>query len=230
MKALFLGTLALGVALPVHAQQIAPVAAAPVVGAMPMVVAPPQVQQDTISTKGKRWTEGDNFDLTVTHNVMLGNYVIIPKGSRGVGRISWLTNKGAFGKSGKMEIDLEYVEVGGRRIPLSGHYRQEGEGNTVATVGTVIAVGVFAGFVTGKSGTIPAGRELVAHTKEDLPVAFAGPMPVQAAPVMVQQVTTQPALMTVAAPPAPAPSGATSPSSSTFHPPASGRISCQTCQ
>jgi hypothetical protein len=246
MKALFLGTLALGVALPVHAQQIAPVAAAPVVGAMPMVVAPPQVQQatavlpanteitlalnDTISTKGKRWTEGDNFDLTVTHNVMLGNYVIIPKGSRGVGRISWLTNKGAFGKSGKMEIDLEYVEVGGRRIPLSGHYRQEGEGNTVATVGTVIAVGVFAGFVTGKSGTIPAGRELVAHTKEDLPVAFAGQMQVQAAPVMVQQVTTQPALMTVAAPPAPAPSGATSPSSSTFHPPASGRISCQTCQ
>lgn len=58
-----------------------------------------------------------------------------------------------------------------RRIRLTGHYRREGEGNTIATV---IAVGVFAGFVTGKSGSNPAGRELVAHTKEDLPVAFAG--------------------------------------------------------
>ena len=141
---------------------------------------------DTITTKGKRWSEGDTFDMTVTHNVMLGDYVVIPKGSRGVGRITWLTNKGAFGKSGKMEIDIEYVDVGGRRIPLSGHYRQEGEGNTVATVGTVIAVGVFAGFVTGKSGAIPAGRELIARTKEDLPVAFAGPAPAQvAAPLLV---------------------------------------------
>ncbi|KYC30928.1 MULTISPECIES: hypothetical protein [Sphingobium] len=245
MKSLFVSALALSAAVPALAQQ--PVAAPVAATAAPMLIAPPQVQQatavlpanteitlalnDTISTKGKRWTEGDNFDLTVTHNVMLGNYVIIPKGSRGVGRISWLTNKGAFGKSGKMEIDLEYVEVGGRRIPLSGHYRQEGEGNTVATVGTVIAAGVFAGFVTGKSGTIPAGRELTAHTKEDLPVAFAGPMTTQTAPVMVQPMAVQPAVMTVASPPpVAAPAGVTSPSSSTFHPPASGRISCQTCQ
>lgn len=129
----------------------------------------------TITTKGRRWTEGDTFDMTVTHDVLLGRYVVIPRGSRGVGRITWLTNKGAFGKSGKMEIDIEYVDVGGRRIPLSGHYRQEGEGNTVATVGTVIAAGVFAGFVTGKSGDIPQGRELMAHARDDLPVSFAQP-------------------------------------------------------
>lgn len=132
---------------------------------------------DTISTKGKRWNDGDNFDMTVTHDVRFGQYVVIPRGSRGVGHVSWMTNKGAFGKSGKLEIDIDYVEVGGRRIPLSGHYRQEGEGNTVATVGTVLAAGVFAGFVTGKSGVIPQGRELIARTKEDLPLAIEGPMP-----------------------------------------------------
>ena len=254
MKAALLATIALGLTMPAQAQQAAvvPVSAQPA-----MLVAQPQVQQataflpantqvmlamnDTITTKGNRYSEGDTFGLSVTHDVMLGNYVIIPKGSRGVGRITWLTNKGAFGKSGKMEIALEYVEVGGRQIPLTGTYRQEGEGNTVATVGTVIAVGVFAGFVTGKSGTIPQGRELVARTKEDLPVAFAGPAPVMSAPVvvqavaarpaplMVQPVAAQPTVMTVAGPqPGVA---APAPSSSTFQAPSGrARIRCDTCQ
>lgn len=196
MNRLFLHGLAAALAVPAAAQQ--PTAAISVgqQAAAPMVVQPVTLQatavlpantevtlamNDLITTKGKRWNEGDNFNLTVTHNVMMGEYVVIPKGSRGVGRITWLTNKGVFGKSGKMEIDLEYVEVGGRRIPITGHYRQEGEGNTVATVGTIVAVGIFAGFVTGKSGVIPAGRELLAHTREDLPLAFSGPPPSQAA-------------------------------------------------
>jgi|GEM_PF-387935 len=146
------------------------------------------VMNDTLTTKGNRWKEGDTFGLSVAQDVRLGGYVVIPRGSRAVGRITWLTSKGAFGKSGKMEIDLEYVEVSGRRIPIEGHFRQEGEGNTVATVGGVIVAGVFAGFITGKSGTIPQGRELAARTKEDLPVAFAGPPPTTTyTPMLVSQ-------------------------------------------
>lgn len=143
----------------------------------------------TVTTKGRTWSEGDTFSLTVTHNVFHDGYVIIPEGSRAIGRITWLTNKGAFGKSGKMDIDLEYVEVNGRRIDLEGTYRQEGEGNTVATVGGVIVAGVFAGFITGRSGTIPQGRELTAFTERAMPLALpepganAAPRGTQALPV-----------------------------------------------
>lgn len=134
-----------------------------------------------VTTKGRTWSEGDTFNLSVVHDVMLGDYVVIPKGSRGVGRITWLTSKGAFGKSGKMDIELEYIEVNGRRIDISGTYRQEGEGNTVATVGGVIAAGIFAGFITGKSGRIPAGRELIAHTDQAIPVSLPeGATPIRA--------------------------------------------------
>jgi hypothetical protein len=125
-----------------------------------------------VTTKGDRWSGGYTFNLSVVQDVRLSGYVVIPAGSRAVGRITWLTNKGAFGKSGKMEVDLEYVEVAGRRIGLDGNFRQEGEGNTVATVAGVIAAGVFAGFITGKSGTIPEGRELTAHTEADVAVAL----------------------------------------------------------
>lgn len=200
MKTIAVCVLSVSLATPVLAQTAAPmvVTAQPA----PLIVNPAATQpttvlpantpvslsmNDTITTKGNRWNEGDTFEMTVTQDVRMGQYVIIPRGSRGVGRITWLTNKGAFGKSGKMEFDIEYVETGGRRIPVSGHYRQEGEGNTVGTVAGVVAVGVFAGFVTGKSGVVPSGRELTARTKEDLPVMFAGPPPAATDGAMVVQ-------------------------------------------
>ncbi|WP_394728939.1 hypothetical protein [Altererythrobacter sp. GH1-8] len=140
-----------------------------------------------VTTKGKTWAEGDTFDMTVVHDVRHGDYVVIPRGSRGVGRITWLTNKGAFGKSGKMDIELEYVEVAGRRIDINGTYRQEGEGNTLATVGGVVLAGVFAGFITGKSGRIPRGRELMATTENDIALA----LPQSAAPASAPQPAPQ---------------------------------------
>lgn len=151
-----------------------------------------------VTTKGKTWSEGDTFNMTVVHDVRHGEYVVIPKGSRGVGRITWLTNKGAFGKSGKMDIELEYVEVAGRRIDVNGTYRQEGEGNTLATVGGVVLAGVFAGFITGKSGRIPRGRELMATTESDIalslpadarPQQVSQPMPVQASSASIPVVS-----------------------------------------
>jgi len=165
----------------------------------PLLIVPQQAQPDdvqhlpantevvvavneTLTSKGKQFNEGDTFGLTVQYPVYLDDMIVIPKGARATGRITFMTGKGAFGKSGKMEIEIEYVDVNGRRIPLEGHFRQEGEGNTVATVGGVIAVGVFAGFITGKSAVIPRGRELTVHTLEDLPVRIARAAPQPAAP------------------------------------------------
>lgn len=125
-----------------------------------------------VTTKGKTWDEGDTFALSVVHDVMLGDYVVIPAGSRATGRITWLTNKGMFGKSGKMDVEMEYVTVNGRRIDLEGTYRQEGEGNTVATVAGVVAVPIAGLFITGRSGRIPQGREMMATTESDIELAI----------------------------------------------------------
>ncbi|MDC8755195.1 hypothetical protein OIK40_11150 [Erythrobacter sp. sf7] len=125
-----------------------------------------------VTTKGDSWKEGDQFNLAVATNVMLGDYIVIPEGTKAVGRITWLTSRGAFGKSGKMDIELEYLQLGNRRVNIDGTYRQEGNGATLATVGGVIAAGIFAGFITGKSGVIPEGRELNATLEANLPVAL----------------------------------------------------------
>jgi len=215
MKKVFTATLAACAISTSAIAQEAPPSPAPTPQVAPLVatVAPPApalvlpantelrltMNQD-VTTKGDRWNEGDTFDLTLSHDVRVGDYIVIPQGSRGVGRITWLTNKGAFGKSGKMEIALEYVVVNGRNIPITGEYRQEGEGNTVATVGGVIAAGIFAGFITGKSGLIPQGRELVAHTRDDLPVVLPARAATVAAPVAIQPDPVVPAAQPAAVP------------------------------
>lgn len=125
----------------------------------------------------KKNAEGDPVYFTVTHDVILKGYVVIPRGSRAVGEITWMTGKGMFGKSGKLEFELRYAEVGNMRVPLTGKFRQEGSGNTVATVGAVVLVPVAGFFVTGKSGSVPRGRELTVYTSQDVPVILPATLP-----------------------------------------------------
>ncbi|WAT19276.1 hypothetical protein OZN62_06850 [Aurantiacibacter sp. MUD11] len=128
---------------------------------------------ETITTSGNTWQEGDTFNLVVAEDVMLGQYIVIPAGTPAVGRITWLTSRGMFGKSGKMDVELEHIEIHGRQIAINGTYRQEGEGATLETLGGVLVAGVFGGIVTGRSARIPNGRELRATTEAPIELAIA---------------------------------------------------------
>lgn len=117
---------------------------------------------------------GDTFRLTVLNDLTVGSTVVVPRGTPAVAEITWRTGKGAFGKSGKLEFSLRYLELNGQRVPISGDFRQEGEGNTIATGVAIIAVGVFAGFVTGKRARLPVGRELMAQIAQPVPFGADG--------------------------------------------------------
>ena len=130
----------------------------------------PLVVNSEVSSKSVK--EGDTFTLSVAQDVVFNNYIVIPKGTRAVAEVTWHTGKGAFGKSAKMEFQFRYLEMGSRRILLEGKQRIEGKGNTGATVGAVVAVGVFGAFVTGKSAVVAQGREFTAYTNEDFTLAM----------------------------------------------------------
>ena len=157
-------------------QATAPAQAAvvpPAVVEAPKMILPPNTEvavtpNDNLTTKGTK--EGDTFLLSTVFDVMYNGYVVIPRGTPGQGTIVWRTGKGAFGKSAKMELQFDWLDLNGRRISLTGKHRQEGEGNTGAAIGAVIAVGVFGAFVTGKSAKVPHGMQLSARTAEALPI------------------------------------------------------------
>lgn len=151
------------------------------------VIAEPQPPKDLILNAGTPITlavseevnssthkEGDEFRLTVLNDVTVGQTVVIPRGTPATAEITWRTGKGAFGKSGKMEFELRSIYLDGTQVPLTGSFRQEGEGNTVATGVGVIAIGVFAGFITGKRARLPVGRELMAQVAQNVPFGANG--------------------------------------------------------
>jgi len=163
------------------AETAAAPAAVPVVAAAPTlaVVAPapglmlPAATEIVLTpdteANSKKLREGHTVPMRTVFDVMHNGVVVIPKGTRGLGTVTWRTGKGAFGKSAKMEITFNELTLpNGHRLPLSGMHRQEGQGNTGAAVGAAIAVGVFGAFVTGKSAIIPSGQHLMARTSESL--------------------------------------------------------------
>jgi hypothetical protein len=183
-----------------HAQTAAPVAA-PMQAAAPQLVLPANTEiavtpNDNLTSKGMK--EGDTFLMSTVFDVMYNGYVIIPKGTPGQGHLSYRTGKGAFGKSAKMELSFDWLDLNGRRITLTGKHRQEGEGNTGATVAAVATVWVAAPFITGKSAKVPHGMQLSARTAEALPIIVpAGAVPVPTAGIAAAAGATQ----TMSAPP-----------------------------
>ena len=190
MKLVVFAALAASLPLaPVMAQVAAP-AAAPAVQTyvQPQVAlaAAPQVREAMLPANtevvltlnsylsSKTHKIGDKFALSVAKDVMVGGNVVIPKGSRAVGVVTMRTGNGGFGKSGKMEMGFRYIDLGDRRIPIEGNHRQEGAGNTAATIGAVVAAGVVGGLIVkGKSARVPEGREFAAHTLEAVPVVLS---------------------------------------------------------
>ena len=170
------------------------------------VILPPNAEvvvttNDDLTTKSVK--EGQKFPISTVLDVMQDGYVVIPKGSVGQGTVTYRTGTGAFGKSGKMEVEFNYIELGGRHIPLTGKFRQEGEGNTGAAVGAVVAVGVFGAFVKGHSAKIVSGQQLRAHTAEALTFYLpANVVPVQQATIAPVQAPVAPAAPATPAQPA----------------------------
>ncbi|HWU03174.1 MAG TPA: hypothetical protein VN222_10580 [Novosphingobium sp.] len=135
------------------------------------LVLPPNTElvvtpNDSLTTKSAK--VGDKFKLSTVFDVMQNGVVLIPRGTMGEGTVMYRTGTGAFGKSGKMEVAFNTLTLNGRQIPLTGKHRQEGEGNTGAAVGAVVAVGVLGAFVKGHSAAIPNGQQMRAYTAEPL--------------------------------------------------------------
>lgn len=149
-------------------------AAAPAIQALVLKAGTPITLAVTEEVNSSTHKEGDVFKLTVLNDVSVGQTVVIPRGTPASAEITWRTGKGAFGKSGKMEFALTSIDLNGKAIPVSGSFRQEGEGNTVATGVGVLAVGLFAGFITGKRARLPAGRELMSQLAQDTPFTAGG--------------------------------------------------------
>lgn len=116
---------------------------------------------------------GDRFDLEVVEDVKLNGRTVIQAGTRGVGEVTVAKRKGMWGKSGKLETRLLYLEVGDQRIRITGAAGDRGKTGTAGVVGALAVVPIAGFFVTGTSAVLPPRTATVATLDEDIPVQFA---------------------------------------------------------
>lgn len=122
---------------------------------------------------------GDRFEVEVTEDVRLNGRTVIPAGTRGYGEVTVVKKKGMWGKSGKLETRLLYLQVGDRRIRIGGAAGDRGNTGTVGVVASVALLPLAGFVVTGTSAVIAPGTPTVATLEEDIPVEFAQTQPSQ---------------------------------------------------
>jgi hypothetical protein len=131
----------------------------------------PLVTSADLSSRTAR--QGQRFDLAVASDVLVDGMVVIPKATRATGEVARIVEKGMFGKAGKLEVRILFLELAGRRIRLDGGTGEKGESGLGVSAVAVVLVGALGGFVTGKSAVIPAGTSFSGYIYEDLPLKRA---------------------------------------------------------
>lgn len=134
----------------------------------------------TVTTRDRHWDDGDVFDLVVSESIRFGEFIVIPEGTLARGHVRRSSGRGIFGRSGKIEVEVDYLLLGGTPLRLTGAYRAEGRGE-LTSVGSVAAAGFLAIFIAGDDGEIVRGSHITAYLAEDLHIMIPDRQPIVAA-------------------------------------------------
>lgn len=135
----------------------------------------PMRLEDTLSSKMA--TEGDRFTISLTEDVKLSDGTILRAGYRGVGEVIEARKSGALGKTGKLNVRLNYLKVGDQRIRLRASRGVQGSHNTGAQVVSLLFLWPVAPFIKGKSTQLTKGTTLTAFADQDTTLETPLPPP-----------------------------------------------------
>lgn len=114
---------------------------------------------------------GHRFRLRVTEPVAVDGRVLVPIGATAWGEVTSAERSGNIGKSGQLSARLLFVDLDGKRVPVSGERTDKGKSGTAETVMGVIGLGLFGLLAKGNNAKLKAGEMFTAFTSED--VTFA---------------------------------------------------------
>jgi len=129
--------------------------------------------RDELTTEHKALKVGQKVEMEVIQPLLLNDHVVIAAGSRAIGEITAVRNKGMWGKSGGINIKVLYAEANGRQIRLNGTFDERGETGTAGVIGAIAILPVAGFFVTGTSARIAPHTHMTAYLAEELAVQFA---------------------------------------------------------
>lgn len=142
-----------------------------------------------VSTKDSK--PGDRFYLEVAESISFRGQIIVPVGSVAVGEVARADRNGHFGKKGKIDIRLLYVQTPWGPVRLDGRQAKAGKSGAIASFTTIALVSTLGFLIHGTSATIPFGTKVDAYLAE--PLLFTStPQQAIAAIAGVQPASIQP--------------------------------------
>lgn len=133
----------------------------------------PVVLSQALTTKGKGLKVGQRIQLEVAQDVLLNGRVVIPARAPVEGVLTRVRNKGMWGKSGAIELQIKSVNINGTIIRLRGDMDSRGETGTAGVVGALVVLPVAGFFVTGTSAEMPLGMPGRAFLDQDIALPAA---------------------------------------------------------
>ena len=129
---------------------------------------------DDVSSKTNE--VGDPVTFTVEEDVLVGDVLVLPRGSQGSGVVTKVTRPKSFGRSGALDISFDQVfSVDDDAIPTvlgpeaKEKLKMEAAAVGASTIGALALgpIGLVGGFfVKGKDVRLPAGTNLYIETQE----------------------------------------------------------------
>lgn len=116
--------------------------------------------------------EGDQFVIEVDEDVDIDGKVLIPAGSKGRGEVTQAKKKGFIGKGGELNIRLNYVRVGDKRVRLSAQRGKQGDDKLGTTVALTVLFGPLGLLKRGKETAITPGQVITAFVEKDVELPF----------------------------------------------------------
>jgi hypothetical protein len=133
----------------------------------------PVALSEFLTTKGKKLKVGQRVQLEVAQDIPLNGRVAIPARSPVDGVLTEVRNKGMWGKSGGIHLQMTWVTINGTKVRLKGDMDSRGETGTAGVVGAIAILPVAGFFVTGTSAEMPLNMPGRAFLDQDIALAPA---------------------------------------------------------
>lgn len=128
----------------------------------------------TNAVGSKKSLPGEQFALTVSEDIKIGDHAVIPMGAPAVGEVIHAQKAKGFGKAGELLITVRYIDLNGTKIKMRSFQPLQGNDKTTTAmaVSQIPVAGLFSGFIQGGDIEIPALTQVQAQTSAEtvLPV------------------------------------------------------------
>lgn len=111
---------------------------------------------------------GDPVTMELTDDIRVGDVVVARAGSRAMGEVLWVQKAARMGQPGELQIRMDYLKIGNRKIRLRGSQKKEaGSGSQVGVVAADFFAGPVMIFKHGKEMVMQQGLVIKAYLGDD---------------------------------------------------------------